>query len=164
MLRRRARELHTQLVASLKAGGVGTNSGLIGIDAGDALQRLPSAIYWYGLGRWGIRLFSGSTDRYHASLDAHYRDEKAARLSDGGELVGTARRNWLPSLPPRPDDLLAQTNFDLTASEADFLIERVRRAAPESLLSRMPHASDDPQGERKGALGVGCRGTPAAAS
>jgi hypothetical protein len=50
---RRARELHTQLVTSLKKGGVGASAGLIGIDAGDALQRLPSAIYWYGLGRWG---------------------------------------------------------------------------------------------------------------
>ena len=39
-----ARELHTLLVASLKRGGVGTNAGLIGIDAGDALQRLPNAI------------------------------------------------------------------------------------------------------------------------
>lgn len=132
---RRARELHTQLVASLKKGGVGTSAGLIGIDAGDALQRLPSAIYWYGLGRWGIRLFPGSTDRYHASLDAHYREERAARTSDGGELINPARRNWLPSIPPRPQTFLDTATFDLTAAEADFLIERIRRSAPDSLLA-----------------------------
>ena len=132
---RRARELHTQLVTSLKKGGVGTNAGLIGIDAGDALQRLPSAIYWYGLGRWGIRLFPGSVDRYHASLDAHYREERAARTSDGGELINPARQNWLPSIPPRPQAFLDTTTFDLTATEADFLIERVRRSAPDSLLA-----------------------------
>ena len=132
---RRARELHTLLVASLKKGGVGTNAGLIGIDAGDALQRLPSAIYWYGLGRWGIRLFPGSTDRYHASLDAQYREERAARTSDGGELVNPARRNWLPSTPPRPPAFLDTTTFDLTATEADFLTERIRRSAPDSLLA-----------------------------
>jgi hypothetical protein len=132
---RRARELHTQLVASLKKGGVGASAGLIGIDAGDALQRLPSAIYWYGLGRWGIRLFAGSTDRYHASLDAHYREERSARTSDGGELINPARHNWLPSIPARPPDLLEATTFDLTAAEADFLIERVRRSAPDSLLA-----------------------------
>jgi hypothetical protein len=132
---RRARELHTLLVASLKKGGVGANAGLIGIDAGDALQRLPSAIYWYGLGRWGIRLFPGSTDRYHASLDAHYREERAAKTSDGGELINPARRNWLPSIPPRPQGFLDTTTFDLTATEADFLIERVRRSAPDSLLA-----------------------------
>jgi len=131
----RARELHTQLVASLKNGGVGTNAGLIGIDAGDALQRLPSAIYWYGLGRWGIRLFAGSTDRYHASLDAHYREERAARTSDGGELINPARHNWLPSVPARPEDLLEATKFELSATEADFLVERVRRSAPSSLLA-----------------------------
>lgn len=141
----RAREVHTQLVASLKNGGVGTNAGLIGIDAGDALQRLPSAIYWYGLGRWGIRLFAGSTDRYHASLDAHYREERAARTSDGGELINPARHNWLPSLPPRPAGLLEATTFDLTATEADFLIERVRRSAPDSLLA----ACLTPQTSRK---------------
>ena len=132
---RKARELHTHLVASLKKGGVGTSAGLIGIDAGDALQRLPSAIYWYGLGRWGIRSFPGSTDRYHASLDAHYREERAARTSDGGELINLARRNWLPSIPARPQAFLDTTTFDLTATEADFLIERVRRSAPDSLLA-----------------------------
>lgn len=142
---RRARELHTQLVASLRNGGVGTNAGLIGIDAGDALQRLPSAIYWYGLGRWGIRLFSGSTDRYHASLDAHYREERAAKTSDGGELINSARRNWLPSIPSRPPTFLDTTAFDLTATEADFLIERVRRSAPDSLLA----ACLTPQATRK---------------
>jgi hypothetical protein len=132
---RRARELHTQLVASLKRGGVGTNAGLIGIDAGDALQRLPSAIYWYGLGRWGIRLFPGSTDRYHASLDAHYCEERAAKTSDGGELISPSRRNWLPSIPARPDGFLDAATFDLTATEADFLTERIRRSAPDSLLA-----------------------------
>ena len=132
---RRSRELHAQLVASLKKGGVGPSAGLIGIDAGETLQRLPSAIYWYGLGRWRIRLFPGSIERYHASLDAHYREERAARTSDGGELVASAHRNWLPSIPPRPADFLTSTTFDLTATEADFLIERVRRSTPDSLLA-----------------------------
>ena len=42
---RRARELQWRLVQSLRAGGEGSNAGLIGIEAGENLQRLPSTIY-----------------------------------------------------------------------------------------------------------------------
>ena len=30
--------------------------GLIGAEAGPAIKRMPSAVYWHGLGAWGIRL------------------------------------------------------------------------------------------------------------
>ncbi len=98
-----------------------------------------------GLGLWGICLLAGTTDRYHTSPAAHYREEREARTSDGGELINPARHNWLPSLPPRPAGLLEATTFDLTATEADFLIERVRRSAPDSLLA----ACLTPQTSRK---------------
>ncbi|MHB1654627.1 MAG: hypothetical protein ACYCVD_19565 [Desulfitobacteriaceae bacterium] len=32
----------------------------MGKEAGAKLQRLPSMIYWTGLGSWGIRHYSGS--------------------------------------------------------------------------------------------------------
>ena len=35
----------------------GDTEGVIGKDARRKLQRLPSSIYWSGLGTWGIRLF-----------------------------------------------------------------------------------------------------------
>jgi len=95
-----ARKLQWRLAQSLQAGGEGASKGVIGIEAGEHLQRLPNTIYWQGLWRWGIRLFEGSTDRYLASLDRHYRDERAARLSEGGELLDAARRNWHGALPP----------------------------------------------------------------
>jgi len=88
-----------------------------------------------GVASLGIRLFEGSTDRYHASLDRFYRDERTARSSEGGELLDAARRNWHGSLPPAPTDLLDRTTFALTTSEAEFLSERVRRSAPDSLLA-----------------------------
>src|SRR5215212_9695414 len=99
---RRARELQGRLVQSLKAGGEGSNAGVIGIDAGENIQRLPSVIYWQGLRRWGIRLFEGSTERYHASLDRFYREEQAPKLSEGGELLDRADRNWFGSIPSPP--------------------------------------------------------------
>jgi hypothetical protein len=134
-VRRRARELQAALVRSLRSGGMGPNSGLIGIDAGANLRRLPSDIYWQGLRRWSIRVIEASIERYDATLDAQYLQERAARTSDGGELLETARRNWHPSVPIRPADFLASTTFDLTADEADFLIERVRWSAPGTLLA-----------------------------
>ena len=33
-----------------------------------AEERLPSSVYWAGLGAWGIRLFPGSTDSLFVSL------------------------------------------------------------------------------------------------
>ena len=132
---RHARTLQWRLVQSLQAGGEGASKGVIGIEAGENLQRLPSTIYWQGLRRWGIRQFDGSTDRYHASLDRHYRDEGAARSSEGGELLDVRRRNWHGSLPPPPPDLLKRATFALAATEAEFLSERVRRSSPDSLLA-----------------------------
>lgn len=120
---------------SLQAGGEGSSAGLIGIEAGENLQRLPSMIYWQGLRRWGIRLFEGSIDRYHASLDGYYREERAARTSEAGELLDMAHRNWHGSLPPCPANLLDQTTFALSTEEAEFLSERIRRSCGLSLLA-----------------------------
>lgn len=130
-----ARKLQGELVRSLLRGGAGSNQGVIGIDAGENLQRLPSSIYWHGLWRWGIRTFEGTIDRYHSSLDAMYAAERAARVSDGGELLTAARRNWHHALPPAPPDLLDQTTLALTLEEAEFLTERIQQSAPESLLA-----------------------------
>ena len=132
---KRARELQWRIVQSLTAGGEGPNAGVIGIEAGENIQRLPSTIYWQGLRRWGIRLFEGSTERYHASLDGYYREERAVKSSDGGELLDSAHRNWFGSLPPAPNTLLAETTFALTLDEAEFLSERIRRSCGDSLLA-----------------------------
>ena len=42
----RARKLQWRLVQSLQAGGEGASKGVIGIEAGEHLLRLPSTIYW----------------------------------------------------------------------------------------------------------------------
>jgi hypothetical protein len=65
-LRTEARALEIRLADALKRGG--ETNGVIGRDAGLRLQRLPSSVYWAGLGAWGIRLFPGSTDSLFVSL------------------------------------------------------------------------------------------------
>ena len=47
-LRSRARNLEIRLSYSLRAGG--EHGGVIGRDAGENLKRLPSWVYWAGLG------------------------------------------------------------------------------------------------------------------
>ncbi|HEX5164137.1 MAG TPA: DUF6361 family protein [Thermomicrobiales bacterium] len=130
-----ARKLQWQLVQSLKAGGEGSNAGIIGIEAGENVQRLPSDIYWQGLGRWGIRLAAGSTERYQASIDAVHRHERQASMSDGAELLTSARRSWDGSLPSPPSNFLEETTFALTRDEAEYLSERIQQSCPDSLLA-----------------------------
>src|SRR5277367_442475 len=65
-LRTEARALEIRLADALKRGG--ETNGVIGRDAGPRLQRLPSSVYWAGLGAWGIRCFPGSIDSLFVSL------------------------------------------------------------------------------------------------
>jgi hypothetical protein len=133
---RRVRELHGRLVQSLREGEKKPeDAGIIGIEAGEHIQRLPNSIYWQGLSRWGIRLFSGSAERFAASIAGPDVKERAARTSDGGELLVSAHRHWHPSLPRAPDGFLTETSFALTGDEAEFLAERIRHACGDSLLA-----------------------------
>jgi hypothetical protein len=131
-----ARWLQAKLVDSLKAGGEGIASGVFGIDAGANLQRPPSVAYWAGLRRLGILTYPGSTDRYHTSLDAFYRDGRAALRSEGQELIERAQHNWNANLPAAPDDLLTATTLKLRYEDADFLAEQIRHHVGDSLLAR----------------------------
>jgi len=42
--------------------------GVIGIQARDRIKRLPSSVYWAGMGVWRIRRFPGSLEDYHRLL------------------------------------------------------------------------------------------------
>ena len=47
--------------------------GIFEKTAGKRLKRLPSSIYWAGLGVWGIRLTPFSQGEYHRRIDETYR-------------------------------------------------------------------------------------------
>src|SRR5690606_24242924 len=122
----------------LKGGESGLGAGVIGSQARAKLQRLPSSVYWLGLGAWGIRLFPGSVDQYHRSLDYFYetqRQRRRLRGQDDDLLDEPARANWHPNIPEPPTDLLEKATFKLTPAEADYLSERVRIHTPGSLLA-----------------------------
>ena len=75
--------------------------GVIGKDAKAGLQRLPSSVYWAGLGVFGIRRFQGSLDQYHRSLDGFYlgRRQIHASAEDGIVELFKPQTNWHEGLP-----------------------------------------------------------------
>lgn len=120
------------------------NEGTIGVRARNTLKRLPSMIYWQGLGRWGIRTFPGSRDQYHRSLDRFYLREGGVRSDDGEIIGGTRRGHWDPGLPKAPQGLPKGCSLALTRQEAEYLRERIMHAAPRSLLAHLTDRSDAP--------------------
>lgn len=140
----KARKAETRLIQVLKSSADPT--GTLGSRAGDTLKRLPSNVYWLGLASWKIRLFDGSQDDYHRSLDRFYARRRDERRDDDDELLtGGLRRHWHVDVPPPPDGFPGEADFALTREEARFLVDRLQLAAPRSLLAflaRRGHAAD----------------------
>lgn len=129
----RARQAEIALIDVLAASA--DPSGTIGIEARGSLRRLPSMIYWSGLGRLGFRIFPGSQDQYHRVLA---RRSPAGRMSldDIGDLApgAAATTHWHPRLPEPPAQFPDKASFSLRKSEADFFREQLRIHASDSLL------------------------------
>jgi hypothetical protein len=131
---RQARRREAALIDALDRAGA--QEGLIGIQARGALQRLPSSIYWNGLGVWGIRLFPGSQGAYHHSLDHFYNyNRQISAANEQGEEAETLRHNWHTGLPSHPPGFLRGATFQLTLDEANYLREQILRNAPGTLLA-----------------------------
>ena len=110
----------------IEAISVGDPDGVpIGARVGRNLKRLPSSIYWAGLGRLGIRLWQGSQSAFHRALP-----------SLGPEA-------WHPHLPSWPEGFLESTTLELELSEADFLRDQVRAHAPGTLIQALMDAEYD---------------------
>ncbi len=121
--------------------------GVIGAVARSGLKRLPSNIYWQGLGRLRIRLFEGSQDQYQRSLDAFYKATGSRRTSvdEGEALEHPVLKNWHSGLPPVPEHFPKQATFKLTWEEASYLRERIRVSAPDSLFALLVDQSWEPE-------------------
>ena len=129
-----ARAAEIQLISVL--AGSDDNDGVIGIQAGKNLQRLPSNVYWQGLGQWGIRIYPGSQDQYHRSLASFYASAANTQRDDDGEPVeGQLSRNWHASLPAPPREFPAGLSLALSVDEAEYLRERILTRAPGTLLT-----------------------------
>ena len=110
--------------------------GTIGIQARKNLQRLPSNIYWQGLGTLGIRFFSGSQEQYHRYLDTFYSSHERNQRNDDGEPVdGRISSNWHAGLPQSAGDVSENASLKLTVREAEYLYDRIMARVPGTLLA-----------------------------
>lgn len=131
-----ARKAEVALINGLLSTKAGI--GIIGEQAKHKLQRLPSSVYWQGLAVWGIRLFSGSIDQYHRSLDRFYdarRRQRASRTAEDDPLDEQVSPNWHPRLPRPPAEFPQRVTFALEPEEVEYLAERIKVSVPRSLLA-----------------------------
>jgi hypothetical protein len=116
-------------------------AGVFGAQSGSGLKRLPSSVYWSGLGSWGIRRFVGSQQEYHQAVDGLYR--RRARLRPGlddrrdpeDHHADPASQSWHPKLPAPPEGFPGQLDLKVTPDEAIFLTERITASCTDSLLA-----------------------------
>lgn len=128
---RRLRHEEARLIDCLRH--VGANRGVIGYTAGRELKRMPSEIYWGGLGAWRIRRIDFSLAEYGKRLSALARhgDER----DDDGSVTTRSVSMWQDHVPRPGDFLESDIGFELDPGEVSFLAGRIRRHHPDSLLA-----------------------------
>jgi len=133
----KARQMEMALVDPLLANS--DHAGVFGRLAGRSLKRLPSSVYWNGLGEWGIRRISCSQDEYHRHVDEIYRRRDVShRRYEKDDFPETETQTWHPRLPAPPDgfpDDVDQISFELEPDEASFLLDRLLKSQKGSPLS-----------------------------
>lgn len=120
----------------------GTDPGVIGRQAGAALQRWPTSIYWLGLVKWGICRHPGSSQSYFENQrrpSAWHQVSSALEDPAEGhrdEALDGVRGNWT-SIPEPPTDFPEVASFALTPEEGLYLRERVVLTNPQSYLAQI---------------------------
>ena len=118
--------------------------GVFGSQAGMALKRIPSDVYWGGLGSWGIRTFTGHKWAYFRSLDGFYR--RGARFhSTPSDPEGRSAppANWHPHIPSPPSGFpYENVSVSLRRQDAEYLRDRIQARHPESLLALLAGRAD----------------------
>jgi hypothetical protein len=138
----RARNLEVRIIKSLLDNG--ETEGVIGKEVGKDLVRLPSSIYWAGLGHWGIRIFPGSQEEYHRRLDQFYLQGslRKDRAFEEGE-SRPSMENWHPGLPENSGNYIEKAHLTLSRKEAEYLYERILMRHTDSLLAKILQHSQD---------------------
>lgn len=135
---KRLRNSEARLIDCLRP--LGPNQGVIGYSAGRDLKRLPSETYWSALWSWGLRRLDLSLSEYgqRAAAFARLRPDR----DDDGKVTTSSLSMWA-SMPDAPDDFLdAEIDFDLRPSEAQLLVDHIRRSHPGSLIAAICNAPE----------------------
>ena len=131
----RARKSEIKLINALCSSK--SQDGVIGKDAREKLQRLPSVIYWSGLAKWGIRLFNGSQEQYHRYFSRFAGKNQQPKYSSDDNDVSRMDgwKSWHEGIPSAPDGFLEKSDLNLTKEQALYLQERILSNHSASLLS-----------------------------
>ena len=124
------RDYEAELIACLLRG---PNEGVIGRVAGRNLKRMPSDIYWSGLGAWGIRRRDLSIVEYshQATVLGRLRPER----DNDGNAVEPTTSMWA-AIPEAPESFpTGEITFELEPAEAQVLTEGIRRHHPDTLIA-----------------------------
>lgn len=121
-----------ELISTLRKSGNDDLTGLLGARVGQALQTLPSTIYWGTLRRYAIvhEDYAWKTDVFRPPARAVDGDDESERKK------ATA---WSSTLPPVPTEFPYQVPdaFALTHEEAGWLRDRILDRAPGTVLSHL---------------------------
>lgn len=101
------RDLEVRLINALRKNPADQRIGIIGLRAGENVQRLASEVYWGGLRTWGIIVFDGSQRDYHR-LRASLRPQP-----------------WDSDLPKMPDRFPDRARFKLRREDAEYLRDKI---------------------------------------
>jgi len=121
-------------------------TGIFGGRSGRRLKRLPSSVYWAGLGAWQLRRAGQSQDQYHRSIPhvVHLRaaqvqrDAERRRNGDDSDHAPDPKTlTWHPRLPTPPTDFPNAANFRLRKEDALFLRDQLTHSHPHSLLTHL---------------------------
>lgn len=129
----RLRDLEARLIDCLRH--LGPDQGVIGISAGRDIIRMPSVVYWSGLGSWGLRRHDLSIGEYGKRAAAFGRARPAR--DDDGNVTHDSATMWLGTPPEPPDFLAEQISLALEPHEAQLLVDQIRQRHPESLLAEL---------------------------
>ena len=124
-----ARQAETRLIKALLEGT--DTSGIIGVQAGDTLVRLPSNIYWNALKRWGIFEGRDSQSRYHEK----FRSSRINAFELNADLADSRQSNWHVRLPEEASSFPRKANFSLTRAESQFIQGRLEQECHGTLLA-----------------------------
>ena len=126
----------TRMINALLAGSKDP-TGIIGREAQASLRRMPSRVYWRGLNLWDIRLFNGSIDQYFRRLSRDIAKPTTQLVTDDGEPLGGGSRNWHSALPSEPEGLYDAASLALSATEAQFLKDRISASQAGTVLAHL---------------------------
>ena len=107
----------------------GEQAGIIGLRAGESLKRLPSAVYWAAIRRYGLRQSSsGSVDAYCHQLGGRADGRRRQSLFRSDDDAGEESAQLWAELPDPDPGRYDEVSFDLTTADAAFLRERLIRS------------------------------------